>query len=170
MRIAFLTSSTLIALLLVATACRDDRPEITTEQRLESIAGQDLTPAEVERQIEVATTLCQTDVQILALMWDSMTATQLRFQDYVFGDHCPQRSVDYALATGRSLTAQAHQAIVNQTTTTTRGPTTAQTLPLPTDLVAPGGDEAEPATGTGQDGPSTTVTGSQSNTQTTSGN
>ncbi len=101
----------LILLGMTVSGCADDRPEFTIEQRLESILGEDLTPADVERRLEVASTLCVTDSNVLELMWSSMSAGQLRFQDYVFGSHCPQRSVEYAVATGRSLTAEAHSAL-----------------------------------------------------------
>jgi len=122
---------------LLVTACSDESPEITVEQRLESIAGEDLTPAEVERRLEVASTLCATDPGVLELMWTSMTARQLRFQDFVFGTHCPQRSVEYAVVTGRSLTPEAHSALATGAGTATEtGPitddTTPSTLILPT--------------------------------------
>ena len=131
----------LVALAIAAAACGDDRPEITIEQRLESIVGEDLTPADVEYRLEVASTLCATDLDILELMWSSMSARQLRFQDFVFGTHCPQRSIDYAVATGRALTPEAHNALsVGAGTSTETDPaatdSTPSTLSLPTTAVS----------------------------------
>ncbi len=126
---------------ILLTACSEDSPEITIEQRLESIAGEDLTPAEIERQLEVASTLCATDPDVLKHLWTPMSARQLRFQDFVFGTHCPQRSVEYAVITGRSLTAEAHSALnagagtateTDPVTDEVTDPTTPSTLSLPT--------------------------------------
>lgn len=127
----------LAALGLVAAGCGDDGPEITVEQRLESILGEDLTPADVERRLTVASTLCATNAEVLELMWSSMSASQLRFQDYVFGTHCPERSVEYAVVTRRSLTPEAHSALATGAGTTTEtdassDDTTPATLGLPT--------------------------------------
>ncbi len=137
MRIFLGPLTLLAALTLLLVACGDDSPEITVEQRLESIAGEDLTPAEVERRLEVASTLCATDAGVLELIWSSMSARQLRFQDFVFGTHCPQRSVEYAVVTGRSLTPEAHTALANGARKATESnpvpdETTPSTLILPT--------------------------------------
>ncbi len=120
----------------------EDRPEITIEDKLERIAGEDLTPAEIQRQLQVASTLCQSDIDVLSRMWDSMTAQQLRFQDYVFGTHCPIRSIEYAVATGRSLTVEAHEYLSGDNGTPPSSDSTDQTLPLPSSLF--------PTTGTTQ--------------------
>lgn len=131
---------------LLLTACSEDTPEITIEQRLERIAGEDLTPAEIERQLEVASTLCATDSDVLGHLWTAMSARQLRFQDFVFGTHCPQRSVEYAVVTGRSLTPEAHSALssgagtateTDPTTDAVADPTTPSTLNLPTSTTTP---------------------------------
>ncbi len=144
MRIFLRLIALAISVAIVAAGCGDDGPEVTNEQLLESIAGEDLTPAEVERQLQVASTLCRTDLQVLELMWPTMSARQLRFQDFVFGTHCPQRSVDYALSTGRSLTAEAHAALAAEAeadpdsdpdpdpTTGGEAPPSPSTLVLPT--------------------------------------
>lgn len=146
MRIFVGTITLLLLLGIVTVACGDDSPEITVEQRLESIVGEDLTPAEVERRLEVASTLCATDPVILELIWNSMSAQQLRFQDFVFGTHCPQRSVEYAVATGRSLTPEANSALATgagMETETDPSPgtitdsTTPSTLSLPTSTTTP---------------------------------
>lgn len=125
----FVTLGVMVATVLATACTSDDPPAISVEEELESIAGQELTPADVERQLDVASTLCRVDLSVLHVMWESMSADQMRFQDYVFGRHCPERSVEYALATGRSLTPEAHGA-VNNGSTTTSGP--GPTLPLPT--------------------------------------
>jgi len=122
-----------IVLLLAIPSCGEDTPEITIEDRLERIAGVELTPAQIQRQLDVADTLCQSELQILERMWSSMSASQMRFQDYVFAEHCVERSVEYATATGRALTVEAHNALTQDTSSTTLGTTapTSQTLPLP---------------------------------------
>lgn len=123
---------TLTMAMLSLSGCGDGRPEVTIEDQLESIAGEQLTPAEIQRRLDIADTLCQTNVDILERMWKSMSAQQLRFQDFVFGTRCPERSVEYATATGRALTAEAHQYLVESTTTTAA--VTGQTLSLPDSL------------------------------------
>ncbi len=113
---------------------------ITIEERLESIAGADLTPAEVEAtRLDVASTLCRTEFQVLEIMWSSMSARQLRFQDFVFGTHCPERSIEYAVVTGRSLTPEAHSALATGagTSTDTNSTGSGATEPTPSTLVLP---------------------------------
>ena len=121
------------ALALALSSCGEDAPEITIEDRLESIAGVELTPAEIQRQLDIADTLCQSELQILERVWSSMSANQMRFQDFVFAEHCAERSIEYATVTGRALTVEAHIALTQDPTSTSAGTTasTSQTLPLP---------------------------------------
>lgn len=95
-------------------ACSDDTPQVSIEDHLELIAGRQLTPAEVERQLEVATTMCDMDLTLLAEIWGELSERQLAFQDFVFGTHCPELSVDYALATGRAVNDAAEAALVKR--------------------------------------------------------
>jgi len=134
MTLMLMTLLALTAPIMLLAACRDDAPEITIEDKLESIAGSDLTPAEIQRQLEVADTLCRTELEILTRMWDSMSDRQLRFQDFVFGDRCAERSLEYASATGRAPTAEA-QEMLTESTSITDG-STGQTLPLPDSLIS----------------------------------
>lgn len=120
-------------------ACSDDTPQVSIEDHLELIAGRQLTPAEVERQLEVATTLCAMDLTLLAEIWAELSERQLTFQDFVFGTYCPQHSVNYALATGRALNGEAEAALIEQqnqppesTSSTLRLPSTTTSIPATT--------------------------------------
>ena len=110
-------------------ACSDDTPRVSIEDHLELIAGRQLTPAEVERQLEVATTMCDMDLTLLTEIWAGLSERQLAFQDFVFGTHCPELSVDYALATGRAVNDAAEVALTERETQPPES--TSSTLRLP---------------------------------------
>ncbi len=134
----------LIVVSLLA-GCSDDTPQVSIEDHLELIAGRQLTPAEVERQLEVATTMCGMDTTLLAEIWAELSERQLAFQDFVFGTYCPELSVDYALATGRALNAEAESALLEQqnlppesTSSTLRLPSlSSTTTAAPTTMTGP---------------------------------
>ena len=119
-------------------ACSDDTPQVSIEDHLELIAGRQLTPAEVERQLEVATTLCAMDITLLAEIWAELSERQLAFQDFVFGTYCPQHSVDYALATGRALNGEAEAALIEQENQPPESTSSTLRLPSPSTTVTPG--------------------------------
>lgn len=104
-----------LAALAMLSACGDEpEPELSVETQLEAAAGRELTPTEIARQIEIADTLCGMNDDVLAAIWDQLEDSQLAFQDFVFGSHCPDRSVTYGLATGRTLTPEARVAAAEQ--------------------------------------------------------
>lgn len=84
-----------VAALLMATACGESTPELTTHQQLEKVAGRSLTEAEVAEQLELADLLCGTDGRVLAEVWIRLDTQQLEFQDWVFGQRCPDRIPTY---------------------------------------------------------------------------
>lgn len=151
----------LLVALLVA-GCSDDAPQISIDDHLELIAGRPLTPAEVERQLEVATTMCGMDTTLLVEIWAELSERQLVFQDFVFGTYCPEYSVDYALATGRALNPEAEAALLEEQT---RPPeSTSSTIRLPslssttTSTIDGPADPANPRTTTTAAPPDPTIT------------
>lgn len=117
-----------LAIISVLGACGDDQPQVSIEDHLEVVAGRQLSPAEVERQLDVATTMCGMDLALLTEIWAELPERQMAFQDFVFGIHCPDHIVDYALATGRALSDEAAAALEEQES---RPASTSSTLRLP---------------------------------------
>ncbi len=129
-RRAFLTVLAVGLATLLVTACGDaPEAELSVETQLEALAGEDLTPAEIARQVEIAGTLCGMSDEVLAAIWDQLGEEQLAFQDFVFGSHCPERSVTYGLATGRTLTPEARVAVAERDTDDTSGASSTVVLP-----------------------------------------
>jgi hypothetical protein len=75
--------------------CADGGSELTTEDLLEKLAGHHLTTAEMAEQLELADLLCGFDDRVLVEIWIRLDARQLEFQDYVFGQRCPDRLSAY---------------------------------------------------------------------------
>ncbi len=116
----------LVVVVLAATACGgDDEPELTVEERLAIIEGRALTPAEVNEKLSVGAALCRLDDPVLDELWQRLDAGQLPFQDFVFGELCPDRATLYAGHTGRYVTEEAEQSGV--VTSTTRSSSAAST-------------------------------------------
>lgn len=110
---------------LVATAmavslagCGGGDEDLTTAEQLEKLAGRRLTEAEVDEQLALADLLCGFDDRVLARIWDQLDARQLEFQDYVFGQHCPDRRELYTEARPTMGTTEETDP---PTTTTVRG-------------------------------------------------
>ncbi|MGI9616637.1 MAG: hypothetical protein ACR2QO_27210 [Acidimicrobiales bacterium] len=97
-------------------SCGAAEDELTTEEQLEKLAGQTLTSTEVEEQLALADTMCAFDDAVLGEIWDQLDSRQLEFQDWVFGQHCPDRLPDYEAA--RPDTGVVDPAILETTTTT----------------------------------------------------
>lgn len=110
-RSTIVTAMFMLAGASLVVGCSDDTPQVSIEDHLEAIAGRQLTPAEVERQLQVASTMCGMDLTLLTEIWGRLSERDMTFQDFVFGTECPDRSVDYALATGRALNASAESAL-----------------------------------------------------------
>jgi hypothetical protein len=72
--------------------------ELTRAELLSKIEGRHLTQAEVDRQLRLADLLCGFDRRVLQRIWSELDAKQLEFQDFVFGQHCPERSPVYTAA------------------------------------------------------------------------
>lgn len=146
----------LMSLALLAAACGgEDEPELTTEEQLELIEGRPLTAVEVTDLLNVASALCDLDEPVLDAVWQRLSTEQLEFQDFVFSETCPERSVFYAGLTGRYVTDEAVNSGV--VTSTTRPPSTTTSAepvepssatvfpPMPTTTAA--GGAGEPADG-----------------------
>jgi hypothetical protein len=154
----------LIVVSLLA-GCSDDTPQVSIEDHLELIADRQLTPAEVERQLEVATTMCGMDTTLLAEIWAELSERQLAFQDFVFGTYCPELSVDYALATGRALNPEAESALLERqnlppesTSSTLRLPSLSSTTTVtPATTAGPGNSGGSRSTTT-TTAPASTIT------------
>ena len=109
--------------MVVLAGCGGGSSELTTEEQLEKLAGRPLTSAEVVERLELADFLCGFDNRVLVEIWMQLDARQLEFQDFVFGQHCPERLSVYDETRPDTGTIP-----VSATTTTTPGSTT---LPYP---------------------------------------
>lgn len=107
-----------------------------------------MSPTEVARQVEIADTLCAMSDEVLAAIWDQLDDDQLTYQDFVFGSHCPDRSIAYGLATGRALTPEARLAAAEQQTDYQTSSTIVLPVPTQPTLNTPGGAIAESPTPT----------------------
>lgn len=107
------------ALTMLLVACGTAGSELTTEQLLGKLAGHSLTQSEINEQLEVADLLCGFDGRVLVQIWDRLNARQLEFQDYVFGQHCPDRLSIYESARPSTGTAPATTATTSTTIDTT---------------------------------------------------
>ena len=105
----------LLALGLLAS-CGAAEDELTTEQQLEKLVGRPLTSTEVDEQLALADTMCAFDDDVLSEIWYQLDARQLEFQDWVFGQHCPDRLPDYEAA--RPETGVVDPDILETTETT----------------------------------------------------
>jgi hypothetical protein len=97
-------------------SCGAAEDELTTEQQLEKLVGHTLTSTEVDEQLALADTMCAFDDDVLGQIWYQLDARQLEFQDWVFGQHCPDRLPDYEAA--RPDTGVVDPAILETTTST----------------------------------------------------
>lgn len=129
----------LFALAVLASACGSDgEPELTLEERLEAIEGRALTAVEVADKLSVAEALCVMDEAVLDAVWRQLTDDQLAFQDFAFGQICPDRSVFYAGLTGRYVTEEAESSGVVTSTTKPPLESTTSEVETPTTVVGPG--------------------------------
>ena len=154
----------------VLAGCGGGSSELTTEEQLEKLAGRPLTSAEVVEQLELADFLCGFDNRVLVEIWMQLDARQLEFQDYVFGQHCPERLSVYDETRPDTGTIP-----VSATTTTTPGSTT---LPYPAaefdffDGIEPAPSSSTPTstqTPSPSASPTTSTTTSTSTSRTTAG-
>lgn len=90
---------------LAVTSCGASTPELTTEEMLEKLEGRPLTPAEVDEKLALADLLCGFENRVLTRMWDDLSPEELEFQDWVFGQHCPDRLTAYSAARPNTGTA-----------------------------------------------------------------
>lgn len=130
--------------LLVAACGADEEPELTLEDRLETLEGRALTAGEVADRLNTAEALCAMDDPILDAVWRRLSEDQLAFQDFTFAHVCPDRSIFYAGLTGRYVTEEAENSgVVTSTTPPIRTTATADSLGS-----GPVGTDPEPRAGT----------------------
>lgn len=88
------------AVIIVATValsgCGGGGDDLTIEQQMSKLSGRSLSTAEVEEQLALADLMCGFDSRVLTEIWIRLDARELEFQDYVFGQHCPDRLSVYA--------------------------------------------------------------------------
>ena len=75
--------------------CGGGDDELTVSEQLEKAVGRPLTSTEVAEQIAIADELCRFDRVLLVEIWARLDSSQLEFQDFVFGQHCPRRLDEY---------------------------------------------------------------------------
>ena len=123
-----------VGLTVTVTACGEETQELTVHQQLEKVAGRSLTPAEVDDQLQLAELLCGTDGRVLEEVWVRLDTQQLEFQDWVFGQHCPDRIAAYERMRGElgttSNTTTPTTAPETTTSTVTTGSTTTTVAPV----------------------------------------
>ena len=84
------------ALFLAGCGGADD--DLTLEEQLSKLAGHPLSVSEIDETLALADTMCGFDTKVLTEIWSRLDARQLEFQDYVFGQHCPDRLTVYETA------------------------------------------------------------------------
>jgi len=104
----------------VLAACGSGSEELTIEQQLQKLAGRTLTSTEVEQQLALADLMCGFDNRVLTQIWERLDARQLEFQDYVFGQHCPDRLAVYEEI--RAETGYVPASVVEAARAARRGP------------------------------------------------
>lgn len=97
--------ATLVVAVLLITGCGPSTPELTTEEMLEKLEGRPLTQAEIDEKLALADLLCGFENRVLTRMWDDLSPEELEFQDWVFGEHCPDRLTAYSAARPNTGTA-----------------------------------------------------------------
>lgn len=110
-------------------ACGNGDEELTTAEVLAKLEGRTLTDEELTERLAMADLLCGFENRVLVGVWERLDARQLEFQDWVFGEHCPQRLGAYAAVRTDMGTAPFPPAAPDlpggsSTTTTTLGPST----------------------------------------------
>ncbi|MGF1599034.1 MAG: hypothetical protein ACFCVK_19275 [Acidimicrobiales bacterium] len=85
-----------VALTTVLGACGGGDDELTPAEALDKLAGRSLSERERTERLAVADLLCGFDARVLLHIWDRLDPGQLEFQDWVFGEHCPERLNAYA--------------------------------------------------------------------------
>lgn len=55
------------------------------------LSGRPLTSTEITERLALADVMCDFDSRVLNAIWLELDARELEFQDYVFGQHCPDR-------------------------------------------------------------------------------
>ena len=153
-----------VVLMLVAAGCGSDEPELTVAEQLALIEGRELTVAELDDRLAVADALCGMSDEVLDALWRTLDDNQLEFQDVVFSEICPDRSIFYAGLTGRFVTDDAVESGV--VTSTTR-PAVSTTEPSTSGSTTSEPATSEPATTTAEAEPSATTSASASSTSTT---
>lgn len=114
----------MFVVLLVLSGCGRGGDELTIEEQLEKLAGRDLTTAEVEEQLAMADLMCGFDGRVLTEIWDKLDARQLEFQDFVFGQRCPDRLSTLSDARDDMGTVPPDALTTTSRPTTTRRTTT----------------------------------------------
>jgi hypothetical protein len=135
---------------LLVAGCGSGSSELTTEELLEKLAGRTLSTAEVAEQLEKADLLCGFDRQVLIEIWDRLDARQLEFQDYVFGQRCPDRLSIYEEARPTTGTAPVTSST---TTTSTSSPVSDEVF----DHIGPATTSTTSTTPPTKNSPSTTT-------------
>jgi hypothetical protein len=129
--------------------CASDQPDLTVEQELVKLAGEPLSPAEINDRLELADLLCGFDRRVLERIWLRLDARQLEFQDFVFGQHCPERISSY----------QEVRPLTGTVAPSDQIPSMSSIL----DGIAPATTEGR-TTSTGRRAPTTTTTASSAST------
>ena len=78
-----------MAILLGACGGSDD--DLTIEEQMVKLSGRPLTSTEIAERLALAEVMCDFDGRVLNAIWLELDARELEFQDYVFGQHCPDR-------------------------------------------------------------------------------
>jgi len=121
-----------ISLFLGACSFVGDAPELTVAEQLEKLSGRSLTQTELDGQLELAGLLCNLDQKVLNELWGQLDARQTEFQDFVFGQHCPERMELYLAARpDMGKVPEAQQTTTTATTAPTTRPTPPQSSTIP---------------------------------------
>jgi hypothetical protein len=119
--VALVAAAMSLMLALAPVSCGSDEPDLTVEQHLSKLAGRELTRTEVNEQLELADLLCGFNRRLLERIWLQLDARQLEFQDFVFGEHCPERISSYTEFRPVAGTVPPGDRVTTTTSTSTSG-------------------------------------------------
>lgn len=129
--------------------------DLTEAEQLRKLEGHPLSQLEIDNRLELADLMCGFDRRLLQQIWSKLDAKELEFQDFVFGQRCPDQLLLYSDARPDLGTVPEDERL-NPTIPDGIAPASppATTTPSSADRASPTGpaDSTSADEGSGQDG------------------